>query len=54
MKKLLLLLFVISLAFVSCTDTSSENEELLKANTQSIDKEDYKIIEDSDESQDNN
>ena len=38
MKKVLLLLFVFSLAFVSCTDNTTENEELLEANTQSIDK----------------
>ncbi|WP_435263390.1 hypothetical protein [Tenacibaculum sp. nBUS_03] len=39
MKKILLAVFVVSLAFVSCTDNTEEHEELLNS-IQSIDKED--------------
>lgn len=38
MKKLLLVVFVVSLAFVSCTDNT--NEDIQQLETQSIDKED--------------
>lgn len=38
MKKILLLLFVVSFAFVSCTDNTDEN--ITQLETQSIDKED--------------
>ena len=38
MKKLLLLLFVVSLAFISCTDNTEEYEELLKEERQSVEK----------------
>ncbi|WP_422092128.1 hypothetical protein [Tenacibaculum ovolyticum] len=37
MKKILLAVFVVSFAFISCTDNTEEHEELIKA-TQSIDK----------------
>lgn len=37
MKKILLAIFVVSFAFISCTDNTEEYEELIKA-TQSIDK----------------
>lgn len=38
MKKLLLVVFVVSLAFVSCTDNT--NEDIQQLETQSVDKED--------------
>ncbi|MFL0093584.1 hypothetical protein [Tenacibaculum maritimum] len=40
MKKIILLLVLISFAFISCTDNTTEHEEILKFKTHSINKED--------------